>query len=236
MYMTQSTITAQALAKIYEQKQLPKIDNSYLLHCALGELYGDYSPRPWVLQSTTEDTYTVLGYADADAETLRQNAAINAQPAIAEGHEVHAKEMPETLPEGLQLEFQLEACPIIRKASAGSVETPDGTRDWHKGQEVDVFLDRAWHTNDSISREGVYTDWAEGEIEGARIDAIQLLSYSFATWVRRRGSDYTDIDRPQAYFSGTCTVTDPEVFAKTLRRGIGQHRTFGMGMLKIRAA
>ena len=234
MYMIQSTISAQALAELYQQKNLPLIDTRYLLHCALGELYGEHSLKPWTLQSSTDSTYTVLGYTEANSDTLRQTAQLNAQPAVAEGHKLHGKEMPTQLPEGLQLSFQVEACPVIRKASAGEVKTSDGSRDWHKGQEIDIFLDRAWHTEKDINREDVYKDWLD--IEGAEINTAQVLSYSFPRWVRRRGSGYETIKRPQAYFEGTCTVINSEQFAATLAQGIGQHKTFGMGMLKIRAA
>lgn len=234
MYMIQSTIAAQALATIYRQKALPLIDKRYLLHCALGELYGNHSLKPWTLQSSTETTYTILGYTDADPDTLRRTAQLNAQPAVEEDHQLHGKEMPAQLPEGLELNFQVEACPVIRKASAGSVDTPNGTRDWREGQEIDIFLDRAWHTQDDISREDVYKDWLA--IEGSDISDAEVLSYSFPKWVRRRGHGYHTIKRPHVYFRGTCTVTDRGQFANTLARGLGQHKTFGMGMIKVRAA
>lgn len=46
-------------------------------------------------------------------------------------------------------------------------------------------------------------------------------------------SEYT-FQRPDVTLSGRLQITDPSPFETVLRSGIGQHKSFGYGMLKIR--
>jgi len=42
--------------------------------------------------------------------------------------------------------------------------------------------------------------------------------------------------RPDVTLTGTLTVTDSDAFGTLLRSGIGRHKSFGYGMLKVRRA
>jgi CRISPR system Cascade subunit CasE len=50
------------------------------------------------------------------------------------------------------------------------------------------------------------------------------------------GGGTTQIKRPDVTLTGVLTVTESDAFMEVLRSGIGRHKTFGFGMLKIRRA
>jgi CRISPR system Cascade subunit CasE len=54
--------------------------------------------------------------------------------------------------------------------------------------------------------------------------------------LRRRGADRKPkvLKRPDVTLTGHLRVTDGEAFMKLLASGIGRHKSFGFGMLKIR--
>jgi CRISPR system Cascade subunit CasE len=177
---------------------------------------------------------------------LHSHAQLNASPTVYElcnWERAAAKDMPDRLPEGIRLAFELRACPVIRKASAGETETRNGTRSWSAGDEVDAFLNKAWHhPNEDLSREAVYGDWLKRQLDirgGAEIDAVGMDRFSIERMTRRtQGSSRStrQIKRPDVTLTGTLTVTDSDAFMNLLRSGIGRHKTFGFGMLKVRPA
>jgi CRISPR system Cascade subunit CasE len=149
--------------------------------------------------------------------------------------------MPTTFPEGMALQFNLRACPVVRKASAG--EGPDG-QEWSEGQELDAFLSKAWENPDEdLSREGVYREWLNDQFEnrgGAEVDrdSIAMTRFSIERMTRRNGPDRTAsaIKRPDVTLTGRLQVTDGDTFVDLLRSGLGRHKSFGYGMLKVRRA
>jgi CRISPR system Cascade subunit CasE len=161
---------------------------------------------------------------------------------ICDWEQAATKAMPEALPKGMRLGFELRACPVIRKSSAGKVETRNGTRSWSEGEEVDAFLNEAWHNPDEdLTRESVYRDWLRRQFDirgGAQIDSVRMERFSIERMTRRdhNGGGTTQIKRPDVTLTGVLTVTESDAFMEVLRSGIGRHKTFGFGMLKIRRA
>ena len=220
---------------------------SYLVHCALGELFQAQAPRPFAVEGENRrgPWVRVLGYADVPWETLQELARGFASPAvyaICGWDRGASKPMPTEIPRGMRLAFSVRVCPVVRKASAG--QSPRGRR-WQKGQELDVFLDAAWSQPEAVlDREAVYAEWlrrqlARPEKGGARVETVRMTRFSIERMTRRtNGSSrsVTVIQRPDVTLEGVLTVTDSAAFMRMLRRGVGRHTSFGYGMLKLRRA
>jgi CRISPR system Cascade subunit CasE len=250
-HMVQLGLDAKGLTTLGKMLHLPlaQTDTGYLVHCALGELFGDDAPQPYAVENESQNgrQVRVLGYTAADDETLQANAQLDASPTvydICEWDRLAAKPMPDTFPEGMPLQFELRACPVVRKASAGEGVNQHGeTRSWDEGDELDAFLAEAWTRpeEDDLSRERVYRDWLDRQFEirgGAELHSAGMTRFSIERMTRRTGPDRTPdtIKRPDVTLTGRLQVTDGDAFVDLLRSGIGRHKSFGYGMLKVRRA
>jgi CRISPR system Cascade subunit CasE len=222
---------------------LERVDDQYLVHCALGKLFQDDAPKPFSLENKQGRHITVLGYAGVDAEQLHTNAQAFAEPAVYERacdwDQLASKPMPHQFPEGAALGFELQACPVVRKSSDGPHPQ------WNEGAEVDAFLSKVWEVDDKsvdISREEVYLDWLDRQFDvrgGATVNESSMQRFSLERMYRRthgQDRDHKTIKRPDVTIDGTLTVTDPDQFSHLLESGIGRHKSFGYGMLKVRPA
>lgn len=253
-YMTQLWMKGRRLAHLGDRMGLfaggRPVGTNYLVHCALGELFGDKAPQPFVVQggdrelppdvSQADGQFRVLGYGESDRETLQRAAQLSANPPVYEicdWERCASKPMPTSFQEGQRLQFELRACPVIRKASSGPK--------WEEGQELDAFLSRAWENPDEeLEREQVYREWLIRQFDlrgGAQINpsAITMDRFSIERMTRRTHGDNRSvrvIQRPDVTFTGRFTVTDSDEFVALLRSGIGRHKSFGFGMLKVRPA
>jgi CRISPR system Cascade subunit CasE len=255
--MVQLSLDAKGLTTLGKMLHLPlaQTDTGYLVHCAVGELFGDDAPQPFSIENGAQNgrQVRVLGYTTADDETLQANAQLDASPTvydICEWDRLAAKPMPETFPDGITLQFELRACPVVRKASAGKGVNQNGDeRTWEEGDELDAFLAEAWTRpeEDDLSREQVYREWLARQFEirgGADVDsdAIAMQRFSIERMTRRvpkkgNGERKAEtIKRPDVTLTGTLQVTDGDAFVDLLRSGLGRHKSFGYGMLKVRRA
>ena len=253
LHMVQLGLDAKGLTTLGKMLHLPlsQTDTGYLTHCALGELFGDDAPKPFSIESAGSNgkNVRVLGYTTANADTLQTNAQLDASPTVYEicdWDELAAKPMPETFPEGMALQFELRACPVVRKASAGKGVNQNGDeRTWEEGDELDAFLAEAWTRpeDDDLNREQVYREWLARQFDirgGAEVDsdAVAMTRFSIERMTRRNGPDRTadTIKRPDVTLTGTLQVTDGDAFVDLLRSGLGRHKSFGYGMMKVRRA
>ncbi len=253
LHMVQLGLDAKGLTTLGKMLHLPlaKTDTGYLVHCALKELFQSDAPQPYSVENESQNGrhVRVLGYTEADGETLQTHAQLDASPKVYEicdWNRLAAKPMPDTFPEGMALHFELRACPVVRKASAGEGRNQNGKkRSWDKGDELDAFLAEAWTRpeDEDLSREQVYREWLGDQFDnrgGAEVDAesIAMTRFSIERMTRRNGPDRTPdtIKRPDVTLTGTLRVTDGDAFLDLLRSGIGRHKSFGYGMLKVRRA
>jgi len=249
LHMVQLGLDAKGLTTLGKMLHLPlaQTDTGYLVHCALGELFGDDAPQPYAVQNKSQNgrQVRVLGYTAADDDTLQANAQLDASPTvydICNWDRLAAKPMPDTVPEGMALQFDLRACPVVRKASAGEGVNQNGeTRSWEEGDELDAFLAEAWTRpeDEDLSREQVYRHWLGRQFDirgGAELQSAGMSRFSIERMTRRNGPDRTPdtIKRPDVTLTGTLRVTDGDAFVDLLRSGIGRHKSFGYGMLKVR--
>jgi CRISPR system Cascade subunit CasE len=263
-HMVQLYLDPRRLVQLGKMQGLPlaRTDTNYLVHCALGELFGDDAPKPFFVDDdprTVEDTANhhgdrhvrVLGYADLDDEALRDEAKSCPNPtvtAVSDWERFVSSEMPQSFREGRRFQFELRACPVVRKASAGEGMNQNGdTRTWEEGDELDAFLAEAWTRpeDDDVSREQVYRDWLRRQFDlrgGVEPQSIGMNRFSIERMTRRVPKDGTDerkadtIKRPDVTLTGTLEVTDSSAFTDLLRSGLGRHKSFGYGMLKVRRA
>jgi CRISPR system Cascade subunit CasE len=65
-----------------------------------------------------------------------------------------------------------------------------------------------------------------------------MTRVSIERMTRRNGPDRTPdtIKRPDVTLTGTLQVTDGDAFVDLLRSGLGRHKSFGYGMMKVRRA
>lgn len=248
LHMVQTWLDGRKLVEVGRMMGLPlrQADNNYLCHCLLGKVFGDEAPKPFWLDEDPDrerkDEMQLLGYAESGADSLEQLADIQAEPTLHEAVDwdrTASKTMPESFPEGMTLGFELRACPVIRKGS-------DGPK-WNEGQEIDAFLSRVWEVDDKsvdIARAAVYRDWLVRQFDirgGADPDpeTIGMKRFSIERMIRRpHGGERKAkvIKRPDVTLTGELEVTDGRAFRKLVASGIGRHKSFGFGMLKVRPA
>lgn len=253
LHMVQLWLDTRRLAELGRMLHLPlaQVGTNYLVHCGLQELFQDQSPSPFCVEDTLRQIQEystngsgryirVLGYTGVDSETLQDVAKGFASPTvyrIADWDRVISKPMPEEYPSGMRLGFELRACPVVQKAS-------DGPK-WKAGQEIDAFLSQVWEINDpevGIDREEVYRDWLRRQLSirgGAEVLQVGLERFSIERMTRRTHGENRKvhtIQRPDVTMTGNLEVTNSESFRELLSRGIGRHKSFGYGMLKIRRA
>lgn len=250
-HMVQMMLDTRGLAQLGKMLHLPlkKVGNNYLVHCALAELFQDQAPNPYCVEdhhrviADYKDNgryISTLSYSQVDKQTLQKLAQGFSSPTVYEivdWDRTASKPMPVEFTPGMKLGFELRACPVIRKSSDGSK--------WKAGQEIDAFLNRVWEIDDKsveVDRGETYIQWLKRQLdirEGAKLISAEMKRFSIERMSRRDhqpNRTVRTIQRPDVTLAGKLEVTDSEAFSELLKRGIGRHKSFGFGMLKIRRA
>ena len=240
LYMLQMWLELRRLVELARALHLPlqQTDHNYITHCALRELFQEDAPDLFCVEDHSQRFLRVLAYSKLPADRLQTVARGFAGPMVFETCDwsrLAAKPMPTSFAAGTQLAFGLRACPVVRKSSAG--------KHHGAGVEVDAFLSKVWEVDDPdvpVDREQVYAEWLQDQLArrgGAEAISIRLKRFSLERMVRRTqgsGRKASVIKRPAATLTGELTVTDGPAFTELLQRGIGRHKSFGFGMLKVR--
>lgn len=242
--MVRLALEQRRLVQLGRRTRLPldQPDTGYLVHCALGELFGELAPQPFAVLGEQQAGgvagrfLPVLGYTRGSRQQLQEQAQLQASPDVYETCDWDSfavKPMPATWSAGRRLKFELRACPVKRKASAGAYH--------REGAEVDVFLDRCWQVGAEVlvDRQKVYLDWLQERLASAGAALVQgeLTRFQRQRLLRRNHAEQRTskpVERPDAVFEGILEVTDPVQFAALLARGVGRHRAFGFGMLLVK--
>lgn len=255
LHMLQMRLPMKGLIEIGKMHglRLKDTDDNYLVHCALGKLFQDKAPKPYAVEKKDGKQLRVLGYAQAGADELQTQAQAFAEPRVFkeffDWEYFSSKPMPDAMPEGMQLAFEIRVCPVIRKASAGEYIPSSGDdsqkRTWSEGQELDAFLAEVWKPENEgvdLDRETIYCDWLRdhfGRRDSLEAVGVSMQRFSIERMTRRHhGGDRTarTIKRPDVTMTGSLRVTDGRAFMDVLKKGIGRHKSFGFGMLKVRPA
>jgi CRISPR system Cascade subunit CasE len=229
------------LVELGRRRRLPfrDMDTGYLVHCALGELFGDAAPMPFAVTDQRGHSIEVLAYTDRDAEALRGEASTVTDPwlsSLCDWNDLHVKALPTDWPTGTRLRFRATVCPVVRM--------PRGCTTHRPGAELDAFLTRCAtvESDTPVDRQHVYQEWFASQVE--RLGGAKLLRTSVESFQLNRLSRRTQGEqrqtrmprRPAATISGALEVTLSTAFDRMLRRGIGRHRAFGFGMLLLSKA
>ncbi len=258
LHMVHLQLDPRGLATLGRMLRLPlrSVTTNYLVHCALGELFQDLAPKPFSVEEGPSDVQNgsgrnvrVLGYAYEGKDALQDAARLSASPTVYDLCDWDAsatKLMPNSFSTDVPLRFELQACPVVRKSSAGEGRSANGEkRTWNAGDELDAFLAEAWENPDeNLSREAVYRAWLVRQFDvrgGATVDpqSISMERFAIKRMTRRpQGGNrpMKKMKRPDVTLTGTLTVTNSDAFLDLLRSGIGRHKSFGYGMLKVRRA
>ncbi len=243
LHMVQLHLDSRELMRSSQRQKLPGgSDLGYLLHGQLAALFGDLAPKPfhgYELCREPRSVVEVLGYTSADADTLRQRVETFADPMAAEGLlRLASKPMPSRFTPGQRLAFEVRTIPVVRKSS--NRPQPKKGVSFRAGAEVDAYV-AAYHRGDideRTPRGEVYARWLEQRCNGAaHLQRVDLAQFRRAPVFRRtQGSRRHQkiSERPEALLRGELEIRDPEAFSHLLARGIGRHRAFGFGMLKLR--
>lgn len=215
-------------------------DWGYLVHCHLGELFGERAPAPFVIEGHGRGTLEVLGYSEASGQQLREHADGFADPLVHAGCDwgrFASNQLPATWRPGTRLGFRVRACPTVRM----NRDDPPRHR---KGAEVDAFLASCWKQASPdvpVDREAVYRGWLAREFDrgggAAGLVHMALRGFQRERVMRRtQGAERTTRlqERPEAWLEGSLEVRDEAAFQALLRRGVGRHRAFGFGMILLR--
>ncbi len=239
LYMLRMLLSTPGLMELGRRRQLPlrQTDTGYLVHCFLGELFGDNAPSPFAVVGALGRFTEILAYTDFTAHEHRRFADSFAEPNVHAGCDwarFDQKQMPSHWLRETKLGFRVRVCPVVRAAS----DSPQR----RKGAEVDAFLARCSRAkaDETVEREIVYRDWFESQINrhgGARLLRGGVDSFKLERLVRRsHGNSRKSVvgQRPDVTMCGLFKVSDSDKFAALLRRGVGRHRAFGYGMLLLR--
>ncbi len=211
-------------------------DPDHAIHCLLTECFGDLAPKPFRLMVTRgAATGCLYGYGHADADALRDAAAVCADPLqsrILPAAGMDSKPMPSEWQAGRRLGFDIRIRPIVRKARGSGCEEA----------EMDAFQVKAETFPPKempYTREQVYSEWLSAQFDrrgGARLDmdSVKLVSFQRTRAYRKMRARHAE--GPDAVMRGILTITDPVTFASALSQGFGRHRSYGFGMLLLRPA
>ena len=237
LHLAQLLFDARALERTRERHGLParSTDLGYLVHGQLAACFGELAPKPFRVRDR-RGRVEVLGYTEADADALREQVALYAEPLFADALvDLAAKRMPTGWSESQRLGFEVRACPIVRLAHRG----PGGEQ---AGAEVDAFLHACWQVDDTtrIDRGTVYEAWLRDQLAPAtELERVALERFALPRLHRKTHAGDGErkaraIARPDALLVGELRIRDPAAFAALLRRGVGRHRAFGFGLLLLR--
>jgi CRISPR system Cascade subunit CasE len=202
--------------------------HGYVLHAWLAAMFGPHAPKPFHWDDRRQE---LLGYCPQPAAVLAEHAQAFALPqdwAVMIADSLASKPMPTTWRVGQRLQAEVRVCPVTRR--------DDG--------EKDVFLRAVDRLGDAVPpRADVYADWFRRQWgEAVAFEQLELLGHSRVRLLRRGragegGSRAArSIERPQASFRAVLAVRDGAAFNALLARGIGRHRAFGYGMVRLKPA
>ena len=255
LHMIRADIDALQLRRWMGSRRL--VDDDHAMHCLLTECFGDIAPKPFRLMLPRDaQRGTLYGYADADADDLRDAANLFACPLqekVLPLASLDSKRMSSDWQAGRRLGFEVRIRPVVRlqrdldRVPEGKLrlfrqDGRYGVKEFkpRPGAECDAFQHEAiMHPKGKMkrSREEVYREWLQARFEnkgGAALDleTAKMASFRRARAIRKLRRRYSE--GPDAIMRGELEITDGEKFGELLASGIGRHKAYGYGMLLLR--
>jgi hypothetical protein len=145
---------------------------------------------------------------------------------------IHGHALPAIEP-GQKFRFSIRLCPTIR-----ITPSKDGSR---AHGEQDAFLVAVDRGEKNVDRENVYTRYLIDRFSGAIVDGAKLTRFRLEKMIRPHRGAAAPASRvaqrvvPDAVLEGVLTVADPDVFIRTLMKGVGRQRAYGRGYVRLEA-
>lgn len=199
-------------------------DPGYLAHMWLSAVFGPRTVQPFHFEEHP-GCVRILGYVDADEAALRESARAFATPeayAAARWDSLHVKALPVTWPVGLRVGFHLRVCPTVRRTRGGG--------------EVDAWSHAG---RPEGGQDATYAEWVRSAMarHGVAPDHVRVVGRRTVQLVRREQGESNRRARalplPDVAVEGVLSVSDSAAFDALLARGVGRHRAFGFGMLRL---
>jgi CRISPR system Cascade subunit CasE len=217
-------------------------DDGYMTHAVLAAALGESAPRPFVLEHELDPARvvdrdaTVLAYSSLSLDELMQ-VADEEYGRIISWERSRAVVVPD-VEAGAVVPFTTRVAPIVRSRAA----SPD--REGHgrgHGREMDAFLAECIRVGRDVkvSREAVYRDWLQRQLgDAADVHRFELRDSRRAVAMRRgyRGQEHRErhyMSLSTAIMRGSLLVRDERAFRAVMTRGLGRHRSFGLGMMLV---
>lgn len=234
LHMIHAEVSVPDFQRWMATRNLTELDHA--IHYFLTECFGkDDAPRPFRLVvprgSRAGELY---GYSPADSGQLREAIELYGSPRQQEAmppQGIQHKTMPDQWRAGRRLGFETRICPTAR-ANGG------GTSGLKRGADRDLYqwtLSRVPAGEKPPTQETVYAAWLRRQFElngGAQLETAKLTS--FINLLTKRQISGKTISVPSAVMNGQLTITDPEQFKELLAKGIGKHKAYGYGMIRLR--
>lgn len=230
-------------------KSVGATDPGYIVHGALANIFGDHAPKPFYLLPSREvgaltrsgeiagNRIVVLGYSSISEQELRERANSESPlgAEIVDWGETRIKKMPTLFSPGKRLLLTLKFCPVVR-ARYFSESRDD------KWDELDAYLaaiqnaKKYDHDLSTITRPQVYHDWILSRLEksGIAVESANITSFQLVNFKRRdRSRKFVHMRRPAAEVQALVSIQDPALFRSSLINGVGRHKAFGFGMIRL---
>ena len=240
MKLAKSELGKKDVYKHGQQRGLsPELSARYFVHAVLGELLGGRA-KPADYQDKGR-AVRVLTYLSREPQALAKLEASPEAYEVTRWEWCAAKDMPEEFPD-IELEFSLRASPVVTKSSAGEGRNRQGEKKtWEAGTRMDAFLSQAWEREkNDLTREKAYQRWLKRQLgDHAKLKSFALNQYSLPKMTRRvpdgnGGRKVVRFQNPDVTMTGTLMPTGDLI--TLLERGVGAHKAFGYGMMKVRPA
>lgn len=204
-----------------------KRDQQSSLHYLLDSTFGPSAIKPFRAYPGTGDTFQVIGYTSQDEEALKQISQLVACPdslSVIDMGSLRIKTMPD-LERDQVIGFDLKTIPVRRS---------------HVSTEVDAYeldLRNGVFQRDAetagTDRLTSYMTWLSQRLEGfAELDT-ELTAITVTENVPRQRNEIRYNNEIQV--TGNMKVLDPKAFKDRLLSGVGRHKSYGYGMIVLRA-
>ena len=202
------------------------------MHCLTKESFGpELAPRPyWYETPSGSPVGQMLGYTPLDQGNLMEAAAERQNQShreILDPVTIQTKPMSISCEPGNRFGFSVRTAPIIR------IKNEDGSH-----HDMDAAL--AWAGEREETKAEIYCRWLsylmhrQGGAEAIR-ETLTLEEPLAVRRMRRSQRSKTTLVTDMT-IQGTLEVQDEALFKKLVSDGIGKQRSFGNGMLRLRAA
>ena len=249
--MFMATLNTEPLTQWMDRNTIKDTDQA--IHRILLETFGEITPKPHraMFPKLRAKEATIYGYTPASAPALKDRAAACADPlqaAVIPADTILTKPMPTNWTAGERFGFDIRTRPIIRVPIDSPRLNPDGAVTAPSRNRVPTKESDAYLLHIINSRENnlptkdirtVYAEWLARLLERQGGASLDLNSVSLESFKRgpmsHKNPTISRNTSPDVTMHGTLTVKDPEAFSTLIANGAGRQKTYGYGMLIIRA-